>query len=336
MENKVLSFWARNELWIAIAILVVLIPVPLLISSPYIMSILTLSLVYISLVLSLNLVTGFLGITSLGHIAFFGVGAYVAAIMSTRFEMNFLVTILFAMIVTAVFGLLIGAPTLRIGGRYLAIVTLGFCEITRILEINLVDLTGGPYGIRSIPAPQLFGFKFSGFTSIFYVCLLFAVIIIIFMSRIINSRVGRGILAVKGDEIAANSTGINTVTLKLMVFVVSAAIAGAVGAVYAHYLTYIDPTMFTADKSTLILSMLILGGIGSIHGSVVGAVVLTIIPELLRGIPGMLIVRQVAYGIILIVMVVFKPNGLLGGFNLRHIRQRDELEKTSEVVDNGE
>lgn len=327
--NGLLSGWAKHERIVWIVAFVFALVFPVLFSSPYIVNIGVLCLLYVVLSLSLNLITGYMGITTLGHAAFYGVGAYTAAILSTRFGFNFLLTFLIAAIITAVFGLILGAPTLRVSGRYLSIVTLGFCEITRIVELNWMDLTRGPLGIPNIPAPELFGFKMDEPVHKYYIALVLVVLTVVIISNIINSRIGRGIGAIKGDDLAAGAMGINTTNFKLMVFIVSAAIAGVAGAFYAHYMSFIDPTSFTFDQSVQILSMTILGGMGSIPGSIIGAIALTAIPELLRDFMEW---RQIIYGVILAVMVIFKPNGLLGGFNLKHIRQRDQFAKAKEVA----
>ena len=159
MFKKLIRLWARYERPVSIAALLLAAVFPILAPSPYVIHIGVLCLIYVVLSLSLNLVTGFLGITTLGHAAFFGIGAYTAAIFSTSFGFNFITTMLLAGIVAAIFGAILGTPTLRVSGRYLTIVTIGFCEITRIVELNWMDLTRGPLGIPNIPAPSFFGFE---------------------------------------------------------------------------------------------------------------------------------------------------------------------------------
>ena len=319
MFKKLINLWAQYELPVSIAALVIAVVFPLIAPTPYVIHIGVLCLIYIILSLSLNLVTGFLGITTLGHAAFFGIGAYTAAILSTSFNFNFFLTMLSAGIISAIFGAILGAPTLRISGRYLTIVTIGFCEITRIVELNWMDLTRGPLGIPNIPAPSIFGFECRTSFSKYYVILVLAVLAVIFCKNMLNSRTGRAISAIKGDELAANVMGVNLMHIKVMTFTISAAIAGMAGGFYAHVMSYIDPTSFTFDQSVQIMSMTILGGLGSIPGSIIGAIALTVIPEMLRG---FMELRQVLYGLVIVVMVFFRPTGLLGGFNLKHIRQR--------------
>lgn len=287
--------------------------------SSYIMNIAVLALVYAVLALSLNLVTGFLGTTTLGHAAFFGIGAYTAAILATKHHVPFLLTLPASAAVSAVFGILLGLITLRVSGKYLAIVTLGFCEIARLLELNWYSLTRGPLGIMNIPSPKIFGFEFDTITGKYGIILVILLMTIIIAVRVTNSRVGRAITAIKCDGLAANVMGINVRSIKVAVFVLSSALAGMAGGFYSHYISFIDPNTFNYNKSVQILSMAILGGMGSVSGSVLGAIVLTILPELLRN---FLLLRQVLYGVVIVVMVMYRPAGLLGGFNIRHIRQR--------------
>lgn len=325
--SGILSGWARYEKLVWLAALIFAILFPVLFTSRYIVNIGILCLLYVMLSLSLNLITGYMGVTTLGHAAFFGAGAYTAALLSTKFGAGFIVTLLAAAVVAAIFGLMLGAPTLRVSGRYLTIVTMGFCEIMRLVELNWISLTRGPMGIPGIPAPALFGYKFSSATGKYYVALVLVVLTILVVYNITNSRVGRCISAIKGDNLAAEAMGINTKRYKLIVFLISGAIAGMAGAFYAHYMSFIDPSSFSYDQSVLILSMTILGGLGSIPGSIIGAILLTVIPELLRDLMEW---RQIIYGLILALMVIYRPQGLVGGFNLKHIRQRDRFSKLQE------
>jgi branched-chain amino acid transport system permease protein len=319
MFQKLIRFWAMHEKQFAAGFAVLALIFPFVVKSPYIVNIGVLSLMYVVLSLSLNLMTGYLGITTLGHAAFFGIGAYTAAILSTRFGFNFLLTSISAAFVTALFGLLLGAPTLRISGRYLTIVTIGFCEIARIVELNWMKVTRGPLGISRIPPPIIFGVEFDTPFRKYFIVLVMVAITIVLLNRLMNSRMGRAISAIKEDGLAADVMGVNQTHIKLMVFVISASIAGVAGGFFAHYMSFIDPTSFTFDRSVQILSMTILGGMGSIPGSVIGAIVLTAIPEILRE---LMEFRLIIYGLVIVLMVIFKPSGLLGGFNLRHIRER--------------
>ena len=299
-----------------LAVLLVLVAVfPILITDQYVLRIGTLCVMYTGLAMSLNLISGFMGQVSLGHAAFLGIGAYASAILSDRTGMPFIVTMLFAMLVAAVAGMLLGIPALKLSGSYLAIVTLGFCEIVRLVELNWVDLTRGPMGMTGIERPNLFGLQIKSQMSYYYLCLVLVLIIVFVLSNIINSHVGRGIMSVREDAIAASAMGVNVFRYKVMTFTISSAFAGMMGAFYAHYMRFIDPSAFNFDQSTQILSMVILGGLGSMPGSVLGAVLLTSIPELLREVlqnTPFSDARMLIYGLVLVIMMVFRPKGILG------------------------
>lgn len=322
--KKFLRFWAIHERKINLICLALALIFPLIFKNPYVINIATLCFLYTILSLSLNLITGFMGQLTLGHAAFYGVGAYTAAILATKLNTDFLITAVLSAVGAALVGLILGLPILRLKGRYLAIVTLAFCEITRLVELNWVAVTGGPMGISNITAPKIFGFAFKSTTSKYYLIVAMAVLSILIVRNLMNSRIGRGLSAIKGDEIAASSMGVNIFKYKVLCFTVSSALAGFAGSFYAHYMRFIDPTSFGFDQSVQILGMTILGGLGSIPGSVIGAFALTAIPELLRD---LMEYRQIIYGLILATMVIFKPTGLLGNVNFGHIRQRIANEK---------
>ena len=271
------------------------------------------------LALSLNLISGYMGITSLGHAAFYGIGAYTAAILSTRFGVNFLLTFVAAFIVTGIVAFLLGLPTLKATGRHLAIITLGFCEIVRIVEFNWMSLTRGPMGISGIPSFSLFGIKLNTPLLKLLIALTLLALVYYVSTAIINSRLGRAMVAIRDNEIAAEAMGINIFRYKLLIFTLSAALAGIAGAFYAHHITFVDPKAFSFDQSILILSMVILGGMGSASGCILGAIILSIVPELLRGFYDF---RLIVYGLVIVLMMILKPNGMLGGFNPRYVLQR--------------
>ena len=347
MKKKIIRIWAKREKEFTITALIFAVIFPLVVSSSYIMNIVITGLIFSMLSISLNLITGYLGQVTLGHAAFYGIGAYTAAILATRFGWNFGATFLFAALVSAVFGLLLGLPTLRLSGNYLAIVTMAFGEIARLIELNWMDLTRGPMGIPAIPGFSVFGFKLTSSRSKYYLLLIMLVLVIIVVKNIINSRTGRTFLAIKGDGVAAEAMGINLFRYKLLCFSISAMIAGLAGAFYAHYLSFIDPTAFAGAVSTRILSMTILGGLGSIPGSIFGAITLTAVPELLRSLSEVLTQwsealepvaraliegRQIVYGVILVIMVLVKSDGLLGGINLKYERQNMMMEAEQESI----
>jgi branched-chain amino acid transport system permease protein len=316
--RRFLAAWALNQKWVALGALALAALIPPLLNKPYITSIAINCLIFTTLCLSLNLITGFMNITSLGHAAFYGVGAYTAALFATRLGIGFPFTFIAAMITAAAAGLLLGLPSLRIQGRYLAIITLGFCEITRILELNWMSLTRGPLGIPNIPGIVIFGIKLKPVQR-YFVALGMAAFTIYGIHAIMNSRIGRAITAVRDDQVAAEACGVPVFRYKLLIFSVSSAFAGLAGAFYAHHISFIDPKGFSFDQSILYLGMIILGGMGSIPGSVIGALVLTIIPEMMRG---LMEYRLIIYGLVIVIMLILRPSGLCGGFNLKHIAQR--------------
>lgn len=329
MRQNILKFWAKNEKWCAVGLLVIALLYPVIFPNGYLVNVAIMSSIYIMLSLSTNFITGYMGILNMGQAAFFGIGAYTAAIFATRLHFNFIFTFLFAMVVSAIFGILLGLPTLRLSGRYLSVVTMAFCEICRTLEINLKWLTRGPMGITAIPAPSLFGFSFDtkNKAAQFYFAIALVLLIIFCIVSITNSRIGRAINAIKDNEIAASAMGINPFYYKVMTFSVASVIAGTAGAFYAHYIGFIDPSSFSFDQSSLILSMTVIGGLGNVWGSILGAIALISLPEILRP---LMEVRQILYGIVLVLMMLFRPQGVLGGFNLKHIRQRERHAKKME------
>jgi branched-chain amino acid transport system permease protein len=321
LGNKVLSAWAMNQKRVAIGALVLAVLVPPLVNMPYITSIAINCMIFTTLCLSLNLITGFMNITSLGHAAFYGIGAYTAAILSTRLGIGFPFTCIAAMFAAAAAGLLLGLPSLRIQGRYLAIITLGFCEITRIIELNWMSLTRGPMGISNIPGIIIFGFKFRPMER-YFVALGMVVFTIYVIHSILNSRLGRAVAAIRDDQVAAEAMGVPVFRYKLLIFSISSAFAGLAGAFYAHHISFIAPQNFSFDQSILYLGMIILGGMGSIPGSIIGALALTIIPEMMRG---LMEYRLIIYGLVIVIMLIIRPSGLCGGFNLKHIAQRNRF-----------
>ena len=282
---------------------------PMYVSNAYIVRICTLCVMYAGLAMTLNLITGVMGQVSLGHAAFMGIGAYTSAILSTRFNLTFEITAICAILVAAAFGVLLGIPSLKLSGSYLAIVTLGFCEVIRLVELNWVDLTRGPMGITGIPKPKVFGIQIESNTGYFYLCIILVAIIMFLVINIMNSRLGRAIMAVREDETAASAMGVDIRRYKVLTFTISAALAGLMGAFYAHYMRFVDPNAFNFDQSTMILSMVILGGLGSVPGSMLGAVILSLLPEVLRGLSNY---RMLIYGLVIAVMMIFRPQGILG------------------------
>lgn len=300
---------------------------PLVVTSSYMIRIATLALMYIIIALSLNLLTGFLGVMSLGHAAFWGIGAYTGAILSTRYGWGMGACMAAAVVVCGCFGLLLGAPVMKLKGYYMTVVTLGFCEIVRLVELNWSKLTRGPLGINNIPYPNLFGLEFKSPRSKYYLILVMTVLAVALIHSLVHSRLGRAIAAIREDDLAAASMGINVVRCKLMVFVISSVFAGIAGVYYAHYMRYIDTSLFTTSMSINFLVMSIFGGLGNIVGTVVGTTVLAVIPETMRFLSQY---RNLFYGIVIVALMMIKPSGLLGDVNFLYMKQRADSRKKEE------
>lgn len=263
------------------------------------------------LVLGLNLIVGYSGQISVGHAGFWGVGAYAAAILATRFGFPFWADTLIAGVVAALFGVMIGLPTIRLRGFYLVMTTIAFASIVNVVAGNWVDLTRGRMGIRGIPPAEIpiVGYQFADKESFFYLLLIITAFLTVLFSLLVRSKTGRALAAVREDEIAARAVGINVLFYKTLAFTVGAFLAGIAGSLYAHYVGYISPDNFTIWQSMSILAMVIVGGMGSVAGSFIGAIVLTYLPELLRGVGDL---RMFVYGGALLVIVYFVPTGFCG------------------------
>lgn len=322
--QAILKFCAKYSRIINCCLLVVAIFFPLAVKSAYLVRLGITCLMYAALALSLNLVIGNLGQMSMGHSAFWGIGAYTAAILSTRLSIGSAGTILAAILVVGIFSMLLGIPVLKLKGYYLTVVTLGFCEIIRLVELNWSSLTRGALGISRIPPFRFFGITLKDKTAAFYIALAMLVVTILIIRTLLNSKQGLAIMAIRDDEIAAASVGINVFWHKMMAFTLSGMIAGMMGAFYAHYASYIDSTLFTTGQSMNFAIFAIFGGLGSIPGAVGGAVLLTILPESLRFLDAY---RTFLYGVIIVIVMLVKPDGMLGKVNFKYIAQRMNMEK---------
>jgi len=266
--------------------------------------------VNIMLAVSLNLVTGFLGELSLGHAGFMSIGAYSSALISIALSntlppaLAFLIALLCGGILAAFFGFIIGVPVLRLRGDYLAIVTLAFGEIIKSI-INYLKFTGGSKGLSKIPLYS----DYRNFTVVFII----TVITIVLISNLINSRDGRAIKSIRDNDIAAESIGINISKYKVSAFVIAAGFAGIAGALYAHNVGIIKPNIFDYNKSIEILVFVVLGGMGNIPGSIISAIILTLLPEFLRGADNL---RMLLYAIVLIVMMIFNNSKFKSSLSL--------------------
>lgn len=298
----------RRGIYITFALLIVVFP---LVNSLYQTSIMTTALIYVMLALGLNIVIGLGGMLHLGYIAFFAVGAYTYGILNQFFGIGFWVALPLGALFATLAGVLLALPVIRLRGDYLAIVTLGFAEIVRIVFNNWTSFTGGPQGIGGIPRPGLFGIEMnlSMATTYTYYIIVAAVALTIFVVwRFENSRLGRALVAMGEDDIAAESMGIDITRIKVIAFALGSLWAGMGGVIFASRTTFINPASFTVWQSVIVLSCVVLGGMGSIPGVIVGALGLILIPEYLRAFSDY---RMLMFGAILVTMMVFRPGGLI-------------------------
>ncbi|HEX7217767.1 MAG TPA: ABC transporter ATP-binding protein [Burkholderiales bacterium] len=288
------------------------------------------AILYVMLALGLNIVVGFAGLLDLGYIAFYAVGAYVYALLaSPQFGLHlpFWVILPIGAAVAAFFGVILGAPTLKLRGDYLAIVTLGFGEIIRIFLNNLsqpVNITNGPRGITGIDPFSLAGFRFTTAIHYYFLLLVIMLVIIVINLRLQNSRIGRAWEAIREDEIAARAMGIDTRNLKLLAFAMGASFGGVAGGMFSAIQAFISPESFVLVESIMVVSMVVLGGMGNIWGVILGALLLSFVPEILRWTVTPLqealfgrmliepeVIRMLLFGLALVLVMLYRPAGLL-------------------------
>lgn len=296
-----MKFSSKKNIITIIIILSLYLVVGLLMNIGIIDSYIQLNMVLIGvniiLAIGLNLITGFTGQFSLGHAAFMSIGAYASGIATAKLGQPFIVGIIAAALCAAAAGMLIGIPTLRLKGDYLAIATLGFAEIVKIIGLNN-SYIGGAIGLNDIP-------QYTNWTWL-YICVAGTIII---AYNFVNSYHGRACISIREDEIAAEAMGVNTTYYKILVFTLGAFLAGIAGALYANYFFFIKPDTFGFMKSVDILVIVVFGGMGSITGSIVGAIVLSIISIFLQSVPEL---RMVIYAVVLFLIMVYRPQGIMG------------------------
>ncbi|MGH7428714.1 MAG: ABC transporter permease subunit [Candidatus Methylomirabilaceae bacterium] len=275
----------------------------------YFIDVLTQVGIYVTLALGLNIVVGLAGLLDLGYVAFYAVGAYTYGLLSTRVGLSFWEVLPLGALLAAVFGVLLGIPVLRLKGDYLAIVTLGFGEMIRITLNNWDSLTRGPNGIIGIARPKLLGFVFSSPIQYYYLILVIVIVTIFVVERLNRSRIGRAWTAMRDDELAAEAIGVNLMRAKLLAFALGAIWAGVAGVFFAAKMTFISPESFTFFESVIILCMVVLGGMGSVPGVILGASLLVILPEFMRQFA---LYRMLIFGGAMVVMMVLRPQGFLG------------------------
>lgn len=290
-------------------LLAILICFPLIVTKSYIVHIVINCFIYITLSLSLNLILGWSGQFSLGHVAFYGMGAYITALLMLKVGMNFWLSTIISAVGVGIISWILCWPTLKLRGDYLAVVTLGIGEVFRLICNNWTSLTRGSRGLPNIPDPVLFGFIFRSKTSYYYLALVIFLLALIFLSRLNTSGYGLALRTIREDDVAASSIGINPVKFKLSSFVTGCVIASFMGSFYAVYLGFISPSSFQFSGSMTMMAMVVLGGMGSIPGVIIGSTVLTMLPEVLRSLSNY---RLVIYGALMVLMMIFRPGGIWG------------------------
>jgi branched-chain amino acid transport system permease protein len=283
---------------------------PLALDGGYLLNVLVFVGINTMLAVALNLLLGYAGQISLGHAGFFGLGAYLSGVLTATYGMNPWLVMPLAALIVGILACAIGFPILKLKGHYLAMATLGLGIIIYIVFNETVDLTGGPSGLSGIPPLSLGGISFDSDLKSYYLIWGFALGVILFSVNLANSRIGRALRAVHDSEVAARVMGVNARLLKVQVFTLSAVICSLAGSLYAHTITFVSPASFGFNFSIELLTMVVIGGLGSIYGSFLGAVLLTLLPEFLRAAHDYDII---IYGGLLMLMVMFMPGGLVRG-----------------------
>jgi len=301
----------KRQIFIFLIFALVLLAIPFFLHESYLLTVLVFIGIHTMLAVALNLLMGYAGQISLGHAAFFGLGAYISGILTTRFGFDPWLVIVLAALCAAAIAFIIGFPILKLKGHYLAMATLGFGIIFYIIFNETVSWTGGPSGLSCIPSLRIGEVVFDNDLYNYYLIWIITLCVMLLSINLSQSRIGRALRAVNDSEVAARVMGINVWVLKVQIFAVSAFISAVAGSLYAHIMTFISPTSFGFNISVELVTMVVVGGLGSIYGSFLGAAILTILPEFLRVFEDFDIV---IYGLLLIVINMFMPGGLISIF----------------------
>ena len=313
---QVLRYGIKTALFVTVLFL------PVVFSEAFYQHIMIAAGINIILAVSLGIIVGYLGELSLSHGAFYGIGAYTSALLMIKLSLPFFLAFPLAVLFTGLMGFVIGIPALRLRGHYFAIATLGFQGIVILLIINMVDLTRGPMGLSGIPSPgtfDLFGvaISFQDKIPFYYLTIAVMSLVLILTRNLIGYKYGQAFIATREDPLLAASIGVQPRKYRMLAFVISTAMAGAAGSLYAHYALFISPDSFHLGESIYIATMVIIGGRGTIVGPLIGAVLLTTLPEALRFAGDL---QFVLYGLMLMLVVIFMPKGVIGIFD--YVKQR--------------
>jgi branched-chain amino acid transport system permease protein len=313
---------AQQNRFLGLIGLAVAVLAPFVNATHYALSVMTSALIFVMLAVGLNIVVGYCGLLDLGYAAFFAIGAYVSGVLATKYGWPLLATVPAVVVAAVLAGVIIGGPTLRLRSDYLAIVTLGFGEIIRITANNL-QITGGPSGIYGIPGLEVFGLDLGNPVALYYTCVVIVALAVLGAARLGRSKLGRAWRFIREDEDAAEAMGINTYRVKLAAYIAGAIWGGLAGVLFGAQLTAISPPSFTFLWSALILMAVVIGGMGSSPGVVLGAIFISVLPELLREAADY---RYFVFGLLLIVVMVFRRQGLWPALAAERRSRRDQRE----------
>ena len=287
-----------------------LLTLPFWLTSPYYLHVTIMAGIFTILALSLNLLLGYTGQLSLGHAAFFGIGAYPSALLALKLEWPFWIGLPAAALAAGLAGWAIGRLALKVRGAYFVLVTISFAGVISLVSVNWMELTNGPLGLPGVPAPELAGLSFRTKSAYYYLVLLAAAVAYLVCHRLVHSRLGRAFLALRENEALAESVGVDPVRTLVLAAVVSAALAGVAGSLYAHYTRFVSPEVFLFSYTVTMVIMVVAGGKGTLLGPVVGALLFTVLPEALREAMAWQW-QMLAYGVLLVVLVYFLPRGIV-------------------------
>lgn len=293
-----------------LAIIVIILLAPIIVHEGYLLNVMVFVGIHTILALALNLLLGYAGQISLGQAGFFGLGAYISGILTATHNINPWLAMLTAAVVVTLIAFMVGFPILKLKGHYLAMATLGLGIIIYIAFNEAVDQTGGPSGLSGIPPLSIAGYSFDTDLKNYYLIWAFTLLIMGLSLNLVHSRIGRALRSIHDSEVAARVMGVNARILKVQIFALSAGLSAIAGSLYAHTMTFIAPASFGFSFSVELVTMVIIGGLASIYGSLLGAALLTVLPELLRAFQDYDII---VYGLLLVLMTMFMPGGLVKG-----------------------
>jgi len=300
---------AAKKLPILLVCLALLLALPFVIRDGLILSVMIYIMLYSILSMGDMVILGYGGMLNMGHTAFYGVGAYISALLAIHTELPFIACFFIAGVAAGLFGFILSVPCLRVSADFLGLITLAFLELFKAVVTNWVDVTRGPMGLVGIPPASIFGFEFNTQERFYYLIFIILIAVYFVLNRLMKAPFGRALQATRVDEIGARAVGIDVNKHKVYAFVVGAAVAGLAGSLFAHYVGFIGPNSFALDATFLVTQMCILGGLGSLKGAIFGAAFLTIMPEIIRPLAEY---RVGVGGVIMLLVILIRPQGVFG------------------------